>query len=158
MYQIDIYDSQGYLDIDSAQVQEQVEQTLAAEELLSATISIAIVDNETIHELNRKYLNHDFATDVLSFLLECDPEANSPELPRGRGKRIEGEIIISAEMAVESASEFHWSPAEEFVLYLVHGILHLCGYDDLTVDERELMRSRETQILKCWKLKPHYVD
>ncbi len=51
-------------------------------------------------------------------------------------------------MAVRSAPRFDWSPAEELTLYLVHGLLHLCGYDDLTEPERRLMRRRERTILK----------
>ena len=98
--------------------------------------------------MNRQYLEHDYGTDVLSFLLECDPEPTpDEEVPRGRGKRIEGEIIVSAEMAKQSAADFSWSPWEEFVLYVVHGLLHLAGYDDLSDSEREIMQSREQQML-----------
>jgi len=75
--------------------------------------------------------------------------------PRGRGKRIEGEVIASAEMAVKRAGEFHWSPIDELTLYVVHGLLHLAGYDDLADEERALMRSRERALLSQWNLAPH---
>jgi probable rRNA maturation factor len=51
-------------------------------------------------------------------------------------------------MASQSASRFGWSPAQELALYLIHGLLHLCGYDDGTEPERRLMRRRERAILK----------
>ncbi len=145
---IDIADSQDSLEVDAEVLEDIIRNVLVAEEVTSAEISVAIVDNPTIHELNRQYLEHDYETDVLSFLLECEPEPSPNEdVPRGRGKRIEGEIIVSAEMACQCAADFSWSPWEEFVLYIVHGLLHLTGYDDLSESERELMQSREQQML-----------
>lgn len=145
---IEIADSQDCLPIDAEVLEDIIRTVLVEEEVAGAEISVAIVDNPTIHELNRQYLEHDYETDVLSFLLECDPEPTpDEEVPRGRGKRIEGEIIVSAEMAKQSAADFSWSPWEEFVLYVVHGLLHLAGYDDLSDSEREIMQSREQQML-----------
>ena len=124
---------------------------LAAEEVARATISVALVDNQAIHRLNRRHLNHDYETDVLSFLFESEPDVRgttaTPENPRGQRRRIDGEIVISAEMALQSAPRFGWSAAEELALYLVHGLLHLCGYDDGSDSERRLMRKRERAIL-----------
>lgn len=72
-----------------------------------------------------------------------------PQTGTAQGDRyIDGEIVISAEMATQSAVGFGWSTARELELYLVHGLLHLCGYDDGTGTERRLMRRRERSILK----------
>lgn len=60
MYQVDVADNQECLPIDAEAVREVVRKTLEAEEVCSATISIAIVDNPTMHELNREYLSHDY--------------------------------------------------------------------------------------------------
>lgn len=157
MYDIEISNQQAHVAIDEDFLREVAERTLAEEGVAEAEISVAIVDNATIHDLNRRYLEHDFETDVLSFLLESSP---APEFtpgapgPRGAGRRIEGEIILSAEMAARRAAEFLWSPHEETVLYLVHGLLHLVGYDDLTEPEQRVMREREGAILSLWNLKP----
>jgi probable rRNA maturation factor len=74
--------------------------------------------------------------------------------PRGAGKRLDGEIIISAETALRNASRFGCRPVDEVELYLVHGLLHLCGYNDLSAAQRRLMRAREADILAHWNFKP----
>jgi probable rRNA maturation factor len=148
MYQVDVADNQECLPVDPEAVRDVVRQTLAAEKIVAATISIAIVDNPTMHDLNRQYLNHDYETDVLSFLLESsggDDDASG--IPRGTGKTIDGEVIVSSEYAAKLAPEFGWEPLEELTLYIVHGLLHLCGYDDLTEAELPVMRQREREVL-----------
>ena len=129
----------------------------------SAEISLAIVDSIQMQELNRRHLNHDYDTDVLSFLLDetfasekpAESDPDSPER-RGRGKIIEGEVIACAGMAEKTAAKFGWSPIDEMVLYMVHGLLHLVGYDDLSPAERRIMRSRERSVLHHLNLTPHY--
>lgn len=152
-YQIEIQNSQNHLSIDETQLQEAVRYLLQTEQVRQAEISLAIVDNPTMRELNKQYLAHDYDTDVLSFLLECQTAdvSESADL-RGAGKSLEGEVIVSAEMAISMADEFHWAPKHEFLLYVVHGLLHLCGYDDLSEEELKLMRIREQQILDHWNL------
>ncbi|MFO1000816.1 MAG: rRNA maturation RNase YbeY [Planctomycetaceae bacterium] len=66
---------------------------------------------------------------------------------RAAGAAIEGEIIASAEMAVTMAGDGKWSAESELILYVVHGLLHICGYDDLTFEEKCIMRARERAIL-----------
>ena len=161
-FQVDIDDSQDILKVDHEHLAEIVRQVLAIERCASATISVAIVDNETIHDLNRRYLQHDYETDVLSFLLESELDPSSlpipKDAPRGTGLRIDGEIIVSAEMAKQRAAKYRWRPINELTLYIVHGLLHLCGYDDLSDKEKSVMRRREQDVLKTWNLTPHYAD
>lgn len=146
-FQIKIQNSQNYLSVDEVLLEETACFLLRSEKVIRAEISVAIIDNSTIRELNQQYLEHDYDTDVLSFLLDCELESHQqdPEL-RGAGKTIEGEIIVSAEMAVSMSETYQWSAANELLLYVVHGLLHLCGYDDLTEEELQLMRTREQQI------------
>ena len=158
MFQIDINDDQDRLELPADWLREIVEHTLTQEQVRSAEISVAVVDNATIWRLNRRHLQHDYPTDVLSFLLESDPETPSRSGPRGAGRRIEGEVIVSAEMALQMSAQYHWRGADELCLYLVHGLLHLCGYDDLTPDEQIIMRQRERDILQFWNLTPHYME
>jgi probable rRNA maturation factor len=109
-------------------------------------ISVAIVDDPTIHELNRQYLQHDYPTDVLSFTLESDPP------------RLVGEIIASIDTAAELATEAGWSAAEELVLYVVHGTLHLAGYEDKTPDAGAKMRAAELAVLRRLGITPSPSD
>lgn len=164
MYEIEITNSQDLLELDEELLREVARRTLEDERVAEAFVGVALVDNATIRRLNREYLDHGFDTDVLSFLLESevlDPaaraaaEAEGSNL-RGAGRRIEGEVIVSTEMAVERAAEFDWSPGDETLLYLVHGLLHLIGYDDLSDAEKQQMRSRERALLKRWNLVPRY--
>jgi len=164
MYDIEIADQQTALSIEEGKLRDVVSHLLAEEQVREAEISIALVDNATIRELNVQYLQHDYDTDVLSFLLEADPPEPVPSAdsahpaPRGAGRALSGEVIVSTEMAIQMAADYDWSPEDELVLYLVHGLLHLCGYDDLTEPERDVMRAREREILRHWKLVPHYAE
>lgn len=153
MYQIDISDNQDCLQLDADYLTEVVRKTLEAEQVATASLSIAIVDNPTIHELNREYLQHDYETDVLSFLLEETNESlEQPGRPRGSGKNIDGEVIVSAEYAKDLSADYDWEPLHELLLYIVHGVLHLCGYDDLSNDELPLMRERERAVFELLNL------
>ena len=168
-YRIEIANSQKCIEIDEAFLLEVASRTLAEEDVVAAEISLAIVDDPTIHHLNRRFLAHDEPTDVLSFLLASpDPPSATTDSRgasrsgsrsagcRGAGKTLEGEVIASAETAVRRAADFAWSPHDELVLYIVHGLLHLAGYDDLTPAEKRLMRRRERAILALWGLTPSY--
>lgn len=159
-FEVEIDDSQKAIKVNHAKLTEVVQMVLALEHCAGAAISVAIVDNETIHELNRRYLQHDYETDVLSFLLESEVDPAvlpiSKNAPRGTGKRLDGEIIVSAEMAKQMSAKYGWQPIDELTLYVVHGLLHLCGYDDLSAREQKLMRQREREVLATWKLEPHY--
>ena len=83
------------------------------------------------------------------FADEVDDVRSGELLSEGRaaGASIEGEIIASGEMAVTMASDGKWSAQSELILYVVHGLLHICGYDDMTPDEKCIMRARERAIL-----------
>jgi len=157
-YAIHVSDEQTHLSVPAGRIRRIARVVLAAEEVSGATISVALVDNGTIHRLNRQHLSHDEATDVLSFLFGSEPNASATHAaakgPRGKDCRIDGEVVISAEMALQSAPRFGWSASEELTLYLVHGLLHLCGYDDLTDAERRVMRNREREVLSLLGIRP----
>ncbi|MBV8555609.1 MAG: rRNA maturation RNase YbeY, partial [Planctomycetaceae bacterium] len=82
------------------------------------------------------YLGHDWPTDVISFRL-----SEVGEVP------LSGELVISAELAVSTAREAGVDPWAELALYVVHGVLHLCGHDDQSEDDRAAMRRREHELL-----------
>ncbi len=135
-YEIAIRVEQSAVKVDVDRLREAIGSILAESSTVSAEISLAIVDDPTLHELNRKYLDHDNPTDVLSFVLEQD------------GSHLIGEIVVSAETAVAAASDYGWDAASELLLYVIHGTLHLVGYDDATPDDAEEMRHQETHFLQ----------
>jgi probable rRNA maturation factor len=133
---VEISDAQAHLRIDPDAVATLVRTSLEAEGVTRASISIALVDDATIHALNRRHLDHDWPTDVISFILS---EPDEPALS--------AELVVSVQMAVATAKLAGVAPWEELALYLVHGSLHLCGYDDQDDANRDVMRRREGEIL-----------
>jgi probable rRNA maturation factor len=134
-YRIEIANRQKGLRVPRKRLIDAVQAVLRGERINSATISLAVVDDAIIRQLNRRYLNHDYATDVLSFLLE-----------RG-SRRLDGEVVVSAEMAQRVAADFGWSAQSELLLYAVHGVLHLAGYQDDSAEASARMRTKEEQYL-----------
>ena len=136
MGKIAIASPQEGVPIDRRRMREIVRTVLEGEDAREAEISLAFVDNATIHQLNMRYLDHDEPTDVLSFPLS-EPGA----------KRLAGELVIGAEVA-KAQADLRGHPVEaELALYVVHGLLHLCGYDDKIADRAQSMRLRERHYL-----------
>lgn len=118
------------------------ERVLAAESVDESELGILVTDDEQVRELNRKYAGEDEATDVLSFSLLEGEEFVSPD-----GVTRLGEVIISYPTAERQASEAGHSVADEVSHLLVHGILHLLGYDHAEPDDEQKMRAREDELL-----------
>lgn len=156
-FEFQIYDQQTLLPVAEVWVRNILQTTLEIESVAEADLTVLLVDDPAIQRLNRKHLQHDYATDVLSFGLEHQPLTSASDTGlRAEGCRIAGEIVVSTEMAQRMAREYDWPVAAELALYLVHGLLHLCGYDDLTPDERRLMRQREQAVLAPWGWTPRF--
>src|SRR6059036_1802362 len=119
MSKIAVHSPQEIVPIDKGRMREVARAVLAGEQVGDYEISLAFVDNATIHRLNKQYLDHDEPTDVLSFPYSA---ANA--------KKLEGELVLGAEIALEQAKERGHDVQSELALYVVHGLLHLCGYDD----------------------------
>jgi probable rRNA maturation factor len=159
MFAVHIHNAQEAVAIDETFLREVVVHTLQTENVEHAEVSVAIVDDAAIHGLNRRFLDHDEPTDVLSFALDDAEPAGSRGFDKSLGsssKQIDGEIVLSAETARRRGAEFGWSPTDEIVLYLVHGLLHLAGHDDQTPEDRIAMRTRERAVLAHWGLSPRY--
>jgi probable rRNA maturation factor len=133
---VEISDTQGLLHVDHEKISGLVRRVLQGEGIEVASISLTLVDNSTIHRINREHLEHDWPTDVITF-----PLSDSSE------RVLVGELIISVEMAVVTAAAIKADPWAELSLYIVHGLLHLCGYDDGAQDDSKRMRAREDLVL-----------
>jgi probable rRNA maturation factor len=107
-------------------------------------VSLVLVNDEYIHELNRDYRGIDRPTDVLSFALN---EGEEPEVFDGPEESLLGDIIISLETAARQALEYNHSLERELAFLTVHGMLHLLGYDHEDENERKKMREQEENIL-----------
>lgn len=107
-------------------------------------ISLSHVDEDEMHELNRQWRGIDRTTDVLSF--ECD-SAFDEDIPLDEVLEL-GDIILAPEVIARQAPGFGNAPADECRLMLVHGLLHLLGYDHIEDDEAEEMEAREDALLR----------
>jgi probable rRNA maturation factor len=136
---IAIASPQEAVPIDRKQMREIVRAVLEGEGqgVADADVSLAFVDNPTIHTLNKRYLDHDEPTDVLSFPLS-EPGA----------RKLSGELVIGAEVAQAQAQERGHDVQVELALYVIHGLLHLCGFDDKSDAAAAQMRERERHYLK----------
>ena len=136
MSKIAVASPQEVVPIDRRRMREVARAVLDGEGVADAEISLAFVDNPTIHALNKRYLQHDEPTDVLSFPLS---EANAA--------RLAGELVVGAEVAKEQAAQRGHDVQAELALYVIHGLLHLCGYDDHDEAGAKKMRERERHYL-----------
>lgn len=107
-----------------------------------AEVDLLFVDNGAIRELNREYRDKDAATDVLSFpMYEADEEIEDEE------EILFGDIVISLERAQEQCQEYGHSLEREVMYLLVHGLLHLAGYDHMEEEDKKQMRAQEEKLL-----------
>ncbi|QDT31592.1 Endoribonuclease YbeY [Thalassoglobus polymorphus] len=159
MFEIHLSNNQQLLPVHDSLVHDAVTQTLTAQNVASAEIVVALIDDKSIHTVNREHLQHDYPTDVISFLYDSSggtTDEDSEPLLKGSDSHLDGELVISVETAIRESTTYQWDPLDELRLYIVHGLLHLCGYDDQTDSEKAIMRQREQAILKFWNLTPHY--
>jgi rRNA maturation RNase YbeY len=126
------------LDVDRESLRRLITGVLVGEGVVSAQVGIVLADREKVLELNRRFLNHDYPTDVLSFSYSADVD---------RGV-IEGEVYVDLDTAAERCLEFGVSFANEVSRYAIHGVLHLVGHTDDTKAERRAMREREDSYLR----------
>ena len=116
-----------------------------------AEISVSIVDNKAIHALNKQHRNIDRETDVLSFPLG---ENGEYDVNPSNGAKLLGDIVISAEKAVEQADMYNHSLQREIGFLTVHSMLHLLGYDHEAGGLEEVrMREKEEKVLTKLGLK-----
>lgn len=122
---------QDALDVDEGRLRTEFE-ALAAAAGWRGEISLALIMDDEMQELNRRFLGHDRPTDVLAF-------------PLGEN---DGEIVVSAERAIAVAEEREVEPLSELMLYVVHGLLHLLGHDDNEPGEARRMHALSLKLLR----------
>ncbi|ALG70340.1 rRNA maturation factor [Azospirillum thiophilum] len=119
-----------------------------------AELSIVLADDELVHRLNREYRGKDKPTNVLSFALT---EAEEPEPEDGMPVML-GDIILAYETIAREASEQRKNFKDHMTHLVMHGVLHLLGYDHETDDEAEEMEALETRLLATLGIADPYAD
>lgn len=142
--EIAINNRQGNHPVDRARLRAAIRAVLLGEGRKQSEISLAIVDDDEMRTLNRRHLDHDYATDVLSFVLDDSSEF------------LAGEVIISADTAAATAVRLGGTTADELLLYAVHGALHLAGHDDRTEESAAIMRVLERRYLAPFGVEPRF--
>lgn len=128
---------QKKIPINAGTIRKIVLRVLSLEKVKKpAEITILFVDNRQIRELNLMYLGRDCPTDVISF----DDSLNRRELL--------ADIVVSTDAARRNARIFKTTPLSETYLYVVHGLLHLLGYDDKTRNARKIMQDKAENLLR----------
>lgn len=120
---------------DPDKVSEWIIEVIRSEKLDPGNINYIFCSDEYLRDINIKYLSHDYFTDIITF-----DNSDSKEL-------IEGDIYISVPRVLENSSLHKTEFEKELSRVLVHGVLHLCGYDDKTDSDKAVMRKKEEAYL-----------
>ena len=111
-------------------IKELIQKVITEEGKFSGDLNFILADDEFIRKINVEYLNHNWDTDVISFNY-------------GEQDGLNGEIYISTETVRRNANEYRVGYHREMLRVIIHGVLHLCGYEDGTVMEKNIMHERE---------------
>lgn len=137
---------QKTLPINTAKLRRRLARLLKELKLAEAFISVTVTDDESIRAINLEYRGVDAPTNVLAFALEeGEPMPGAPT--------VLGDIVISAETIIREAPPLGYTTPEMFYFYLVHGLLHLIGYDHELGPEEAARQEAETE--RLWNLIDH---
>ena len=114
--------------------------------LEKAIFNIIFVSNEEIHDINTNYRNTDRVTDVISFALEDNEEETFKQF------RLLGDIYIAIDVAYDQAIEYNHSREREVCFLATHGLLHLLGYDHMTIEEEKEMFEKQDDLLNAYQI------
>ncbi len=151
--EVEIHDETGTLSAEHETLVKDILKKAAKFHSVASNseVSITLVDDEKIRKINKEYRNKDYPTDVISFALndevEEEVEVIGVELPN-----LLGDIIISVPRIHEQATAYEHSFERELAFLVVHGFLHLLGYDHETKEEEKVMFSIQEEILSAYGL------
>lgn len=135
------------LDKELDELKDMLSDFCKREDLGNVIFNIIIIDNPTIHKINKEYRDKDAPTDVISFALEDDKTVIEPD-----GVRILGDIYISIDKVHEQALEYGHSFKRELSFLAVHGLLHLLGYDHMKKSDEEVMFKKQEEVLNYYEI------
>lgn len=115
--------------------------------LKNVMFNVIIIDDESIHKINKEYRNIDRPTDVITFALEDDKQIDTPEV------RVLGDIYISYDKVISQSKEYGHSKKRELCFLGVHGLLHLLGYDHMNEKDEIVMFGLQKELLEEYGIK-----
>ena len=115
--------------------------------LKNVLFNVIIINNDSIHKINKEYRGIDRPTDVITFALEDNKQINMPEV------RVLGDIYISYDKVISQAKEYNHSIKREICFLAVHGLLHLLGYDHMKKEDEIKMFSLQKELLEDYGIK-----
>ena len=133
-------ESISYVLRDKTGVRKWLERCARIEKKKIGTLNYIFCSDRYLRNINRKFLNHDYNTDIITFPGSLPGE-----------EFLSGEMYISIERVRDNAGQYGVTMRPELCRVMVHGLLHLCGYDDKTVKGREEMRKREDTCLALFR-------
>jgi rRNA maturation RNase YbeY len=122
------------------EIEKWLSEVIVSESKKEGDINYIFCDDEYLHEINVKYLDHDTLTDIISF-------------DYSMGNELHGDIFVSVERVADNAKDFNVSFDEELKRVLAHGILHFAGYKDKSEEDELLMRSKEDEKIAMFHVK-----
>lgn len=137
MIRVQVFNAHPHYRLGHVAVQRYVRRTLRTAGAPGANVSVVFLNSRSTRKLNREYLGHDSNTDVISFCLE-------------EGVNLEGEVYVNLDRARTQARTYGVSFWNEVARLVIHGTLHLLGYDDRTPRLREEMRKEEDGQVRHW--------
>lgn len=134
MIQISLHDAVNIPRIPKRKIERIARMVFENEGTSQATVNVVVIDDAAMHEMNKKFLNHDYTTDILTFCLETQP--------------IDGEVYINFDAVRRQARDYKVSITNEFLRLTAHGVLHMLGYDDQSTEERLKMSALEDKYIR----------
>jgi rRNA maturation RNase YbeY len=132
--------------INSRRLKRIVQHLLGELNITEAELGIHLVGAKEMARVNWQYLQHEGSTDVITFDHQEPAPGSGTQNPR---PKIHGELFVCVEDAISQAREFKTNWQSETVRYVVHGVLHLLGHDDLKPDLRRQMKREENRLLRA---------
>lgn len=134
MIDVAVYVTHGRRRLDRVRTVRAVRSVLRAESVQTGRVTVIGISDPVCRRMNLRFLGHDYTTDVICF-------------PLGTAGTLEGEVYVNLDRAKVQARVYGVTPGHEAARLVIHGTLHLVGYDDRTPAKARRMRRREDQIL-----------
>lgn len=128
------------------QIRQWIQQTILNEKKTLGEINYIFCSDKYLLHINKTFLKHGTLTDIITFPIE--QSSDHPTIQSFNHKTINGEIYISIERIKENAKKFRSTQNQELLRVMIHGVLHLCGYEDKGATNQKKMRQKENYYLK----------